>query len=66
MELRQLSARAYTRCHGFQALEEEGEQLSAANITTATTTTNAADSNATAVMTTPIPPTLTTRKYNYN
>jgi hypothetical protein len=51
---------------GFQALEEEGEQLPAANITTATTTTNAADSNATAVMTTPIPPTLTTRKYNYN
>ena len=44
---------------GFQALEEEGEQLSAANITTATTTTNAADSNATAVITTPIPPILT-------
>jgi plastocyanin len=34
---------------GFQALEEEGEQLSASNITTATTTTNATDSNATAV-----------------
>jgi plastocyanin len=34
---------------GFQALEEEGEQLSAANITTATTATNATDSNATAV-----------------
>lgn len=44
---------------GFQALEEEGEQLSAANITTATTATNATDSNATAVITTPIPPTLT-------
>jgi plastocyanin len=34
---------------GFQALEEEGEQLSASNITTAITTTNATDSNATAV-----------------
>jgi plastocyanin len=34
---------------GFQALEEEGEQLSASNIATATTTTNATDSNATAV-----------------
>jgi hypothetical protein len=44
---------------GFQALEEEGEQLSAANITTATTATNATDSNATAVITTPIPPVLT-------
>jgi len=33
---------------GFQALEEEGEEVSAANITT-TTTTNATDSNATAV-----------------
>ena len=44
---------------GFQALEEEGEQLSAANITTATTATNATDSNATAVITMPIPPTLT-------
>ena len=37
---------------------EEGE-VSAANITTATTATNATDSNATAVITTPIPPTLT-------
>jgi hypothetical protein len=37
---------------GFQALEEEGE-VSAANITA---TTNATDSNATAVITTPIPP----------
>ena len=37
---------------GFQALEEEGE-VSAANITT--TTTNATDSNATAVTTIPIP-----------
>jgi plastocyanin len=34
---------------GFQALEEEGEQLSAANITTATTATNATDPNSTAV-----------------
>jgi plastocyanin len=33
---------------GFQVLEEEGEEVSAANITT-TTTTNATDSNATAV-----------------
>ena len=43
---------------GFQVLEEEGEEVSAANITT-TTTTNATDSNATAVITTPIPPTET-------
>jgi len=40
---------------GFQALPEEGE-VSAANITTSITITNTTDSNAAAVMTTPIPP----------